>query len=322
MLDYAEKGKSVSSLSTVSSTLPLMATEDRAEESAFESEITETEDDEAHERSEVAETCRRVRPRHSPPCSQEDTVISTPGGCGCHFYRAHDAMLYTAHVGDCRAVLLGSAPPRTIKVPDDGAARVEHTVTTEDDSSYHSSDETEYMGTSSDRGADSSDDDVDIHEKPASLKAPSHIVYMRRPSRRQGLRNSPERLQSAPKVTKEESDNEFEVSPSCQISRNSYGSVASRRSSESVNAFQYRQTLLPPLYLSPLVRPIDLTTDHSAYNPAEVAAVLRRCKNAPRAISANLGSTVKRVAGSLAVTRALGDAYLKTPLLSFTPFKR
>eukprot|EP00536_Pseudo-nitzschia_multiseries_P015713 jgi/Psemu1/263171/estExt_Genewise1Plus.C_9370009 len=77
----------------------------------------------------------------------------------------------------------------------------------------------------------------------------------------------------------------------------------------------------PAIILPPNVRPIDLTTDHSAYNPAEVTAVLRRCNNAPRAISAGLGGGIKRVAGSLAVTRALGDAYLKTPRLSFFPYK-
>jgi len=77
----------------------------------------------------------------------------------------------------------------------------------------------------------------------------------------------------------------------------------------------------PPIILPAVTRPIDLTTDHSAYNPAEVTAVLRRCNNAPRAISAGVGGGIKRVAGSLAVTRALGDAYLKTPLLSFNPYK-
>ena len=78
----------------------------------------------------------------------------------------------------------------------------------------------------------------------------------------------------------------------------------------------------PPLPLSMQMRPIDLTTDHSAYNPAEVTAVLRRCNNAPKAISAASSGGIKRVAGSLAVTRALGDAYLKTPRLSFFPYKR
>jgi hypothetical protein len=60
---------------------------------------------------------------------------------------------------------------------------------------------------------------------------------------------------------------------------------------------------------------------NSLLHSAEVTAVLRRCNNAPRAISAGLGGGIKRVAGSLAVTRALGDAYLKTPRLSFPPFK-
>eukprot|EP00957_Ditylum_brightwellii_P136501 10409837-Ditylum_brightwellii.AAC.1 len=78
----------------------------------------------------------------------------------------------------------------------------------------------------------------------------------------------------------------------------------------------------PPMPLSPLMRPIDLTTDHSAYNPAEVTAVLRRCNNAPRVIPAASGGGIKQVAGSLAVTRALGNAYLKTPRLSFFLYKR
>ena len=48
-----------------------------------------------------------------------------------------------------------------------------------------------------------------------------------------------------------------------------------------------------------------------------------RCNNAPRAIVCAKSETgMKRVAGSLAVTRALGDAYLKSPLLSFAPYKK
>ena len=48
----------------------------------------------------------------------------------------------------------------------------------------------------------------------------------------------------------------------------------------------------PAIHLPPVTRPIDLTTDHSAYNPAEVTAVLRRCNNAPRAISAGVGGGI------------------------------
>jgi hypothetical protein len=96
---------------------------------------------------------------------------------------------------------------------------------------------------------------------------------------------------------------------------------AAKDPSDSSTSSQDSDDLLPLVHLAPVTRPIDLTTDHSAYNPAEVTAVLRRCNNAPRAISAGVGGGIKRVAGSLAVTRALGDAYLKTPLLSFLPYK-
>ena len=94
-----------------------------------------------------------------------------------------------------------------------------------------------------------------------------------------------------------------------------------KTSGDSSSDSQDSVDIIPLVQLPPGTSPIDLTTDHSAYNPAEVTAVLRRCNNAPRAISAGVGGGIKRVAGSLAVTRALGDAYLKTPLLSFLPYK-
>lgn len=116
----------------------------------------------------------------------------------------------------------------------------------------------------------------------------------------------------------DESDNERR---SRKTPRSDYDSIAPRKSSETFND-QNHLILPPPLSLSPHMYPIDLTTDHSAYNPAEIAAVLKRCSNAAGAISSAMGGGIKRVAGSLAVTRALGDAYLKTPLLSFHPFMR
>jgi hypothetical protein len=120
----------------------------------------------------------------------------------------------------------------------------------------------------------------------------------------------------------DESDNAFDSPRSRKVSRSGYDSIAPRNSFESSDDYQNCQTLPPPLYLSPHMRPIELTTDHSVYNPVEAAAVQRRCNNAAGAISSGLAGGIKRVAGSLAVTRALGDAYLKTPLLSFYPFKR
>lgn len=50
--------------------------------------------------------------------------------------------------------------------------------------------------------------------------------------------------------------------------------------------------------------------------------MLRRCGNDPLAISSAVNGCIKRVAGTLAITRALGDAYLKTPRFSFPPYKR
>ena len=65
----------------------------------------------------------------------------------------------------------------------------------------------------------------------------------------------------------------------------------------------------------------DLTIDHSASNCNEQELVRQRCNFAPRAITHTSTSGVCRVAGSLTVTRALGDAYLKRPELSFGTYK-
>ena len=69
------------------------------------------------------------------------------------------------------------------------------------------------------------------------------------------------------------------------------------------------------------LRSIDLTTDHNPYNINEVDLVLSRTHD-PLAISCASNGGIKRVAGTLAITRALGDAYLKTPMFSFPPYKR
>jgi Protein phosphatase 2C len=221
--------------------------------------------------------------------------------------------------------MLGSAPPCTIKVH--GSTSTGHPDATDDESSHHSSDETECLS-SSDHDADSSDDEEVIEAESASAKnTPSYMTYMPRPARRLSRRradvgaNGPfialpplENFQSLEIEVDSDSDLRGHQ---CHVGRGSGGS-RSDSSSSSQGSFDIPQAIILP----PVTRPIDLTTDHSAYNPAEVTAVLRRCNNAPRAISAGMGGGIKRVAGSLAVTRALGDAYLKTPLLSFFPYKR
>lgn len=327
MLDYATRAKSASSLSTISSTSSLTTTDDRVNTSGLESEITETEGEDDH--STYDEKTRRRNPFRQPDraaSGPKESLISAPGGCSCHCYRAYDALLYTAHVGDCRAVMLGSAPPRTIKVHGSTAG---HTEATDDESSHHSSDETECLS-SSDHDADSSDDeDIEMEGKSTAAAATattnSYMTYLRRPTRRQSRRRALDDLgMNAPFIALPP----LEGFRSVEIEIDSEGGLRDRNhwsgriNSDSSSSSQDTYDIPPVIHLPPVTRPIDLTTDHSAYNPAEVTAVVRRCNNAPRAISAGVGGGIKRVAGSLAVTRALGDAYLKTPLLSFNPYKR
>jgi hypothetical protein len=223
--------------------------------------------------------------------------------------------------------MLGSAPPRTIKVH---GSTTNHPDATDDESSHHSSDETECLS-SSDHDADSSDDDdMEIQDKTATTAATtsSYMSYIRRPARRQSRRRAKDDLgTNAPFIALPP----LEDFRSVEIDIDSDGDLRGRQrrsetnhssSSSSSSSSQDSHDNNSIIDLPPVTRPIDLTTDHSAYNPAEVTAVLRRCNNAPRAISAGVGGGIKRVAGSLAVTRALGDAYLKTPRLSFFPYKR
>ena len=169
-LDYATKSKSVSSLSTLSSTSSI-TTEANTEENLAEdsqSEITETEDDDV---SDIFGHRRRPYHHHhhlhddeydtEDPHHREGVFIATPAGCKCHYYQPHDAMLYTAHVGDCRAVMLGSAPPRTIKVPPGGGEKLNLQSTMEVESSEDESSAESIADeiSSSEHDSDSSGDD-------------------------------------------------------------------------------------------------------------------------------------------------------------------
>ena len=371
-LDYANKSKSVSSLSTLSSTSSITTEANTAEMLVEESEITETEDDD--EVSDIFGPRRRRRKNADlidDPHHHEGVFIATPAGCKCHYYRPHDAMLYTAHVGDCRAVMLGSAPPRTIKVPPEGEL-LDHTADTSEDE--YSSESIADEISSSDHGSASSEGEEDDERfmrrgtPPAgSAGSATYPGYARRSKRqRRHEKNMTEQpFVPLPPLSRHESSSSEEsaiesddststtaqvphppvirtrgrgpIRPFNNLEEEAEDESAEARSVRSVRSASPTQmdrppspTQLvadppvhpPPLPLSMLMRPIDLTTDHSAYNPAEVTAVLRRCNNAPKAISSASGGGIKRVAGSLAVTRALGDAYLKTPRLSFFPYKR
>ena len=73
---------------------------------------------------------------------------------------------------------------------------------------------------------------------------------------------------------------------------------------------------------------VALTQDHNPNNPSEAAAVRQRCpsdRNPLRAsrgdIASHVSNPLVRVAGTLAVTRALGDAYLKEPAFTSSELK-
>lgn len=413
-IDHNEKRalKIASSLSTISSTSSLTTTDDRIHNNAsgLESEITETEGEEDdHDGRDGGDKPKKSRWRNNPHYPDQndgtnipkESLIVAPGGSSGYGYRAYDAMLYTAHVGDCRAVMLGSAPPRTINVRGsasstkssavDGGSSASPSASshpgnqTDDESSHHSSDETECLS-SSDHVADSSDDEdimMELEDRRQRRRNNHHLdgatavtkstasgsaggtsapymTYMRgrqpaRPRRQSRRRRYDDLGMAAPYIALPPLESfrsiEIEIDPDYENKRkrrrrrrnhnsssngnnenlnngkgaggsgNNGDQSESSSSSSSSPSSQDSREFPPAIILPPNTRPIDLTTDHSAYNPAEVTAVLRRCNNAPRAISAGMGGGIKRVAGSLAVTRALGDAYLKTPRLSFKPYK-
>jgi hypothetical protein len=166
-----------------------------------------------------------------------------------------------------------------------------HPDTTDDESSHHSSDETEILS-SSDHDADSSEEDEVEPETEATSSASAAYmnfvprVTRKRPSRRFKKGDSTVGPYIALPPLERDDESEGRDSQVHHRHRRLGGSKEPSDSSTSSVESEDAPTLI---HLMPVTRPIDLTTDHSAYNPAEVTAVLRRCKNAPRAISAGVG---------------------------------
>ena len=183
---------------------------------------------------------------------------------------SYDAMLYTAHCGDCRSVL-------GVQRPEDkfyDSAISDSDLSSDDGDQYSS---------------DCSSDEEELN---------TNFSYQRRyKSMTNASTSFPTYLRSRPSyhcIDNEEYATDS-TSSSCQM---------------------HKHNRIPSKLLS-----IDLTTDHNPYNPNEVDLVLNRC-NDPSAISCAVNGGIKRVAGTLAITRALGDAYLKTPKFSFSPYQR
>jgi len=189
-------------------------------------------------------------------------VVCTIQRVGVDANTQHEAMLYTAHCGDCRAVLATSVPRPAA-------------------SAYSVPQHSEF-----------SDDDSDEDISPFSFTWSSPALTLMRPNKRRRMNcgDVVSASSSSNSLTRLESDGENDKNKDCDDG----------------------------IYD---LKAVELTADQNAYNMVEVGHVLARSNNAPRAISSASSGGIRRVAGSLAVTRALGDAYLKTPELSFLPYK-
>ena len=208
-------------------------------------------------------------------------------------FRSYDAMLYTAHCGDCRSVLgttiypdvelrsVGDSDSDDVDSDDDCSESSFEVSDNSESSDYESSDEDE-------------SDTIDINYQRYSYMTYSRHLTKR--SRHNIMPYQPKSLLHLPNIN---------------ISNDS------RNKCQNISVPSHTLPSLPSNLMS-----VDLTVDHSAYNQSEAKLVRERCNDAPRAISPSSEGGIQRVAGSLAVTRALGDAYLKTPKLSFHPYKR
>lgn len=234
-----------------------------------ESELTETQDegDNSKSKPEIVHTSTG-----SHQSATQSEFNTTPEGCGCHAYSSQPAMLYTAHVGDCRAILLGNALPAGSGGDING-----NTVTTDED--LHDNEEMELLSSSESSSSSDDDDDDDLIGRD---KTPPHLRYMTRPSRsimgttrlfRRGNRS----LVPLNYYGSDESDDEHE--PARKVSKKN-ASPAKLSLSSEINTKQQPSVLQLPAS----VQCLNLTTDHNPYNEAEASAVLRRCNNAPKAI--------------------------------------
>lgn len=194
-------------------------------------------------------------------------------------------ILYSAHTGDCRGVLFSVQEKNDKDLEDDG---IEDEMSTDQNtSSYdHSS-------------CSSSDDDQEIADIQFGTKK---NVFMDL----SGTTHENQIMVKRRRLSTTDGSNKQDLSDT----------VASVSASSESQDGEFTRILMPTRLFS-----TTLTKDHTPYNNKEASLVRERCSYAPRAISSSTNGGIQRVAGSLSVTRALGDAYLKTPVLSFAPYK-
>jgi pyruvate dehydrogenase phosphatase len=216
----------------------------------------------------------------------------------------YKAMLYSSHTGDCRAVLLSGRDLRHETEHGDNSSQ-------SDDLSFHGGD--------SDNNAEnefkcvSMDNRNGRNSRKRMLLNPCHANVRSFKRGRMWIQDDHHGNTSSMEISDWEKD--------CEANHSDYTPGQSQR-----------RPRLPSRSRSPSPVPqiksypkefvaTTLTEDHTPYNQKEASLVRERCQYAPRAIATSTNGGIQRVAGSLSVTRALGDAYLKTPKLSFPPYK-
>lgn len=211
------------------------------------------------------------------------------------------AILYSCHTGDCRSVVFSS-----LEENEDENRSIHSAGQSDHDIFYQCSDSDSDSDSDVENGHEVYVNGVTLSRKRMFLN-PFHNRCSP-PMKRQKLfdEEKPIKVQEDPQSQRKMSWESSDSLSSCARLVST-----SRSPSPLDNITPFPSALLPTT----------LTKDHTPYNQKEASLVRERCNYAPRAIATSTNGGIQRVAGSLSVTRALGDAYLKTPTLSFSPYK-
>lgn len=215
--------------------------------------------------------------------------------------RPPKAILYSCHTGDCRAVLFSSKEfEEDGNIPSSQSEEEQYYECSSSDSDYDEENACEFVN-----GAT-------VSRKRMFLNP---FLNCSPPTKRPKMwecteyKNKSHASWIAP-WTPPDMQSKGELVSSCSTSRSPSPEIHSK------TAPAHKRKPYPNA-----LRATTLTKDHTPYNQKEASLVRERCNYAPKAISSSANGGIQRVAGSLSVTRALGDAYLKTPMLSFSPYK-
>ena len=235
----------------------------------------------------------------------------------------HKAMLYSSHTGDCRAVLLSGKDVCH-------ETKNEESSSQSDDLSFHSDDsdndaENDFKCINRDEDDGNSRKRMLLNPFQANLRSFKRGRIWNQVD--EGFNHGYGNKCGITSMSMEDSEWE-KVEMRLETRKKHYDN----QDLDRIPGQSQRHARLPPRSCSPSpgaqIKPYPkefvattLTEDHTPYNQKEVSLVRERCKYAARAIATSTSGGIQRVAGSLSVTRALGDAYLKTPTLSFAPYK-